>query len=213
MNLKHIILIGCFVWLLWVFVINNHYSESAYIESDIDNNTYEIRGGKSKSDNYLKTSANMLGEINLRIVKLIEHLEKNFDIDSNQYRFIKKLKENYNHNILSEAALDSKFTTYTIDKNNMHICLRTRDQTQKIYDIDILMYVILHELAHLCNYDKYDRPIYGHGSEFKHKFKFIISESIKIGIYNYVNYEKQPTEYCGIVINTSILPENQVNKL
>ena len=210
MNLKKALLFVCFVWLIWVFVINNQYSESAYILSDVDNNIYEIRGGKFKSESYLKSSSNILGEINNRIIKLIEHLEKTYDTNSKNYHFIKNLKQNYNYKILSEGALDSKFTTYTIDKNNMHICLRTRDQSQKIYNIDILMYVILHELAHLCNYDVYNNPIYGHGSEFRHKFKFLLLESVKIGIYNYENYSKNPKEYCGIVINTSILSENQI---
>jgi hypothetical protein len=35
----------------------------------------------------------------------------------------------------------------------MRICLRNRDTQEKIYDINLLMYVVLsRELAHVCNY-------------------------------------------------------------
>ena len=108
--------------------------------------------------------------------------------------------------ILSEAAIDERYTTYTVDKQDMHVCLRTRDKMENIYDINLLMYVILHELAHLCNYDDLGNPIQGHGSEFKKIFKTLVKESIKLGIYNYQNYNESPVEYCGIIINSHILP-------
>ena len=67
------------------------------------------------------------------------------------------------------------------------------------------MYVVLHELSHLCNYDKSGNPIQGHGREFKYIFKFLVEESIKIDIYQHTNYAVQPKEYCGIIISSSIL--------
>jgi predicted SprT family Zn-dependent metalloprotease len=87
----------------------------------------------------------------------------------------------------------------------MHICLRTRDKEENIYDINTLMYVVLHELSHLCNYDKYGNPIQGHGIEFKNIFRFLVEESIKLDIYTHVDYTINPKEYCGIMISTSIL--------
>ena len=67
------------------------------------------------------------------------------------------------------------------------------------------MYVILHELAHLCNFNKYGIPINGHGSEFKKIFKALVKESINLQIYTYKNYNESPVEYCGIIINSHIL--------
>ena len=207
-----ILLILSFVWFtIWYFILSNKFSESTYIKSEFDKNIYHIRGGKSKSTHYLKNSANILAEINLRILKLIDYLDSKYDSKSNKYYFIKLLKENYKPQILSEGALDHRFTTYTVDKNDMHICLRTRDSKEEIYDINILMYVIIHELAHLCNYDTNNKPIYGHGSEFKYKFRFLLMEAIKCGVYEYTNYEMTPKEYCGITINTTILPEEQLS--
>jgi hypothetical protein len=187
------------------FILFNNYNENVYIESDIDKKKYLIRRG-NKDAAYLKESANTLAEINKRIVILIDHLERKYNTDSSKNYFIKKFKQNYNHKILSEAAIDNRYTTYTIDKEDMHICLRTRDRYEKLYDINLLMYVILHELAHLCNYNVNGYPIQGHGEEFKYIFKLLVSEAILIGIYEYEDYKESPQEYCGIVISTTILP-------
>lgn len=191
------------IFLIYRFVIN--YQEIEYITSDIDNKVYMIRRGYSKSKEFLLKSANTLAEINKRVEKLIAFLEKTYLGDANKNYFIKKLRENYNSYMISEAAVNPQFTTYTVDKQDMHICLRTRDQYENIYDIDLLMYVVLHELAHLCNYNKYGSPIIGHGFEFKFIFKFLVEEAIKIGVYKFSDYKRNPQEYCGIKIESSII--------
>jgi hypothetical protein len=185
------------------------YKESLYILSDADSKEYLIRSGTKKTDSYLKSSANTLAEINKRVEKLIEHLDKIYSTDLDKRHFITKLKENYNSNMLSEAAIDKRYTTYTIDKKEMHICLRTRDEYEKLYDINLLMYVVLHELAHVCNYDEDGYPIQGHGNEFKYIFKFLLLEAIKTGIYEYIDYSENPEPYCGIILSTSILSRMQ----
>lgn len=196
------VLIIIFVILIIYFIFLK-YGDIVTFKSDLDDKYYVIRRG-NKDEKYLKESVNILSEINKRIEKLINHLDMNFK-NSSKYYFIKKLKDNYSSSVLSEAAIDSRYTTYTINKQEMHICLRTRDTNEHIYDINLLMYVVLHELAHLCNYDKNGYPIQGHGEEFRMIFKFLLTESIKIGIYEYENYNKSPKEYCGIQISTNII--------
>lgn len=193
-----------------VYLSLSSYSETEYIESSIDKHHYLIRRGKTKSDAFLKDSADALAEINTRILTLIQHLEKNYAQDPSKNYFITKLKENYHSYVLSEAAIDNRYTTYTVDKENIHVCLRTRDNQEKLYDINILMYVMLHELAHMCNYDRYGNPIEGHGSEFKNIFKFLVIEAVKIGIYQYQDYSKKPVEYCNLMINSTIVSEESL---
>ena len=188
---------------LWYYF--HTYHEESYIKSDIDNRVYLIRRGRNKSDAFLKESANVLAIINQRIERLIDHLDKTFSNDNTKSYFIKKLKENYNPYMISEAAVDPRYTTFTVDKKDINICLRTRNQYEKIYDINLLMYVVLHELAHLCNYSRDGTPIIGHGKEFKEIFAFLVSESIKLKLYEYENYSKSSKEYCNIVINSSII--------
>lgn len=188
---------------LWYYF--NTYQEESYVKSDIDNRVYLIRRGRNKSEAFLKESANVLAIINQRIERLIEHLDKNFSNDDTKAFFIKKLKENYNPYMISEAAVDPRYTTFTVDKKDINICLRTRNHYEKIYDINLLMYVVIHELAHLCNYSRDGTPIIGHGREFKEIFAFLVSESIKLKLYDYEDYSKSPKEYCNIVINSSII--------
>jgi hypothetical protein len=203
-----ILILIAFVLVLY-FTINivTTYNETLYIESDLDQKKYIIRRGNAKGDIYLKESANTLAEINKRVIKLVDHLKVKYARDSTKNYFIKKLAENYNSYILSEGAVDDRYTTYTIDKKDMHICLRTRDRVENVYDINLLMYVILHELAHLCNYDKNGIAIQGHGEEFRQIFKLLVIEAIRLNIYSYIDYSETPQEYCGIVISTTILPK------
>jgi hypothetical protein len=199
------ILILFLILLVLILRVCFVYSESLYIESEIDNNTYLIRRGKNKTNEYLKESADTLAEINNRVKKLVDYLYSKYKDDNSKSYFIIKLKENYNSSVLSEAAIDQRYTTYTIDKKDMHICLRTRDDHEKLYDMNLLMYVVLHELAHLCNYNRSGNPIQGHGIEFKQIFRLLVQEAINIGIYRYEDYVKKPKNYCGMVISSTIL--------
>lgn len=199
------IILGIFLVVYLVYNMIYTYTEIAYVTADLDGKTYMIRRGNNHTQTFFKESANALAMINQRMEKLIDHLEKNYSSDSSKSYFIKKLRENYNPYMISEAALDKRYTTYTVDKQNMHICLRTRNAEEKVYDMNTLMYVVLHESAHLANYSPDGSAIIGHGNEFKMVFKFLVEQSIKIGIYNYVDYANIPQEYCGIIVTTNIV--------
>lgn len=194
-----LIVIYCF------YKVVDGYSENVYVESDKDKHYYLLRTGKAKTKEYLKDSADTLSEINERVMKLITHLKSDFSGDPTKKYFIDKLSKNYDSSVLSEAAIDKRYTTFTVDKKDMHICLRTRDAKSQLYDINLLMYVVLHELAHMCNYDYNGTPINGHGQEFIEKFKFLVTEAMKIGVYDYVDYTRTPREYCGIVLGSQIV--------
>lgn len=180
------------------------YSDIEYVISDIDNKTYIVRRG-NKDSKFLKESANILAIINNKIEILIKYLLEKYGNDDSKIYFIKHLKENYNPYMISEAYVDPKYTTYTVDKHDMRICLRTRDANENIYDINTLMYVCLHELAHMANYSRDGEPIIGHGDEFKMIFKFLVEESIKLQLYKYIDYTNMPQEYCKMIINSNIL--------
>lgn len=198
------LLIIIFVILLCLLLIRYHcFNEIAYVKSSIDDKIYIIRRG-SKSQDFLNKSADTLALINLRVLALIDNLQTTLP----DVHWVKILEKNYSLQdipIISEAAVDNRYTTFTINKRDIHICLRTRDQNERVYNINLLMYVVLHELAHLCNYTKSNKPIQGHGPEFREIFKTLVKESIKLNIYNYIDYQNNPQEYCGVVINSSIV--------
>lgn len=205
MKLYYIIILVIIVILYIIYTMQ--YSDIVHMESDIDKNVYIIRRGRNHTEKFYKDSANTLAIINQRMIRLIDYLYMTYMEDESKNYFIKKLKENYNPYIISEAAVDPLYTTYTIDKKDMHICLRTRDSKDEIYDINLLMYVVLHEAAHLCNYNKNGYPIIGHGQEFRNIFKFLVEQAILIDVYQYVDYTHSPKEYCGINIQSQVISD------
>lgn len=193
------ILILLFALLTSVFFIKLvlNYDNSRFVESSIDNNEYLIRN-KYHSKQLEQDTADTLAKINLNIHKL---LEKSQD---DPY-FMTYLRSRYSSASISEAAIDDNYTTYTINKQQIHICLRSRDQARGLYEMNDLMYVTIHELAHMCNFSKSGESITGHGREFQEKFKFLVNKAIQLGIYKYYDYTNLPKEYCGMNITSHIL--------
>lgn len=165
------------------------YIYSIYIKSSVDNNFYLVRNTFNKLQ-----SANTLALINSRIKKLLNILNNyNYKNDIN----VKLLISRYNpSNLMENITLDN--TTYTINKGSeVSVCLATRDKNENVYDINKLMFVIIHELAHIgC-------VSHGHNNEFVKFFTFLLKICIENELYIYQDYSKEPVEYCGIIINTS----------
>jgi len=65
--------------------------------------------------------------------------------------------------------------SYTINKQKVYLCLK--DQHQNYYNDNMLMYVAIHELAHvLC-------PEIGHTQKFHDIFQQLLDRAEQIGIY------------------------------
>jgi len=76
-------------------------------------------------------------------------------------------------NKISVAQSDS---SYTINKRSMHLCVK--DRKGKYFSKNMLMYVALHELAHvLCDE-------IGHTPKFHKIFDDILDKAVEIGLYN-----------------------------
>ena len=66
--------------------------------------------------------------------------------------------------------------SYTINKEDIYIC--TRDENGKMYDINTLVFVSLHEVAH------YKCPEIGHTPLFHQIHEELLRKATKLGIYN-----------------------------
>jgi hypothetical protein len=67
--------------------------------------------------------------------------------------------------------------SYTINKEKIYICLK--DEHDQYYPTNMLIYVTLHELAHLINKDDV-----GHTEKFHKIFDKLLDEAYNRGIYN-----------------------------
>jgi hypothetical protein len=82
--------------------------------------------------------------------------------------------------------------SFTEDKSVITLCIED-PETKKPYDINVLMYVALHELAHCLT--KADGKE-SHGDEFKSNFAMLLKEAASKGLYD--PSQKIPQTYCGI---------------
>lgn len=192
------IIIYTIVLIVLVFFGVYASQDTIYVVSIADNNTYAVR--KDIPKEMRDENANALANINTNVQKLIAHIQNKYPT----LHYVPYLRQKYNDRIISEST-DLKYTTYTLNKESIHMCLRSRDTRQKLYDMNLLMYVMLHELAHLCNYDTHGNAIVGHGTEFRDIFEMLVRESISIGVYLHTDYTYSPKEYCGMTLNSSII--------
>lgn len=100
---------------------------------------------------------------------------------------IQSLKEHIAHCFpeLGDIQIYEGRKSYTVNKERIYLCIR--DRNGDYYSHDILMYVLLHEIAHmLC-------PEIGHTPKFKEIFDSLISHATQCGIYTPTEI---PSDYC-----------------
>ena len=159
------------------------------ITSSVDNKKYTVQ---IKEDS--KEAADLIAKIKQRIITLIEHMENTFGISDER---VANLKNNFRPDRLKEGVDTPGYTSYSVNKGEQIVlCLRNKDS---LVDINTMMFVVLHEMAHLASVS------IGHTEEFWNNFRWILEESINIGIYVKQDFEKKSVEYCGMDITSSPL--------
>lgn len=191
-----IIIIILIIFLSIYFIYSKSYSSDnlVKIKSQVDNQYYWVRNLSDKSQ-----AANTLAKIKQNIYKLVNYLQKNQEVFPENMQYIKDLVSRTKDIVIMETGADEKYTSYTVNKGERIVfCLRFKI-INTIHDMNTLMYVVIHELAHIgC-------PEYGHTPLFKEIFKFLLIQSSKIGIYKPIDYRKNPQNYCGMEINEYLL--------
>jgi len=162
--------------------------DMSYVKSTVDDNSYLVRNLPDKLE-----AANRLAEVRSRVLRLMKHFKqsntdnqiardilKNFDADPTRF---------------SESTPDSSYTSYTLNKGEkIHVCLRQKNATQDLVDVNVLTFVTLHEIGHIGT-----REI-GHTPLFWNNFAWILKQAEELGIYEFQNFAEQPVPYCGISI-------------
>lgn len=156
------------------------------VVSKIDNREYLVQ---DKDD--AKAAADLIAEIRQKLILLVSHLIKSYPNDER----VLMLKENFDPDALREGKDNSGYTSYSINKGEkVVLCLRNSDS---LVDLNTMMFVSLHEVAHICTADV------GHTDTYWKNFRWILEESINIGIYTHQDFDKSPVEYCGMQITST----------
>ena len=186
-------------WVLGLFVagiaLKMYFESDAFnlkcIVSDVDGNKYCVRE-RAK----LQLAADLLANTTQKLRKLVVYLGKTFPDRAN----CKRLVENFDPQTVKEILPTSEYTAYSENKGEkLAFCTTTTKKGDKLIDPNTLMYVAIHELAHIAT------KSIGHTQEFWQNFKFLLQNAVKIKIYNPVNYKKKNKNYCGMKITDNPL--------
>jgi|TARA_B110000971_G_C19991660_1_gene492266 hypothetical protein len=179
------------VFLLCIFLhYESRYADLTYITSTLDGAQYLVRNRKDKL-----VAANMLATIKQNLQSIVEYLRQNNMADSKVKRLVRK----YNPNKISESLPNTNYTSYSVNKGEKLVfCIRSK-KTHKLVDINTMMFVAIHELAHVMT------KSIGHTDEFWDNMKYLLKKGIKLGLYRRVDYKKSPVPYCGTEITDSPL--------
>ena len=183
-NIIFVILLMLVIFFFFTWYKISH----VYVISTVDGKSYKV-----KNNRLAQECADALAVVNQRLLKLKAYVEGLNEKPVYAHRLSK-----YNPDTISENILNLD-TTYTLNKRDMYFCLTPRDDDIYVYDINTLMFVAIHELAHISS------KSVGHTDEFKINFKDLIEHSIKLGVYEYIDYSKTPVEYCGVTIRNNIV--------
>lgn len=221
------LLVVLFIILLYVAYNNKyHIRNTVEIYSTADGYKYKVH--KAHEDH--ESAANTLAEIHKRVTTLIEHLKKKYpnyreSIDMNReknnsidvvpitsdlnlsHERARLLIERYDPgNMVENSPMNSdQYTAYTENKGEViAICLRAKNDGYDIHDINLIMFVVLHELAHVSNQSV------GHDEPFWRAFKWLLKESIEAKVYNPENYGERSKTYCGLEIDYNPLWDQHV---
>jgi len=185
-TLETLILLILFGTIFYLAYLYNYYSKLTKIKSTFDSREYYVQD----KDDALE-AANLIGQIREKIITLIEHLKKSYPNDERTER----LSNNYRENSLKEGVDDPRYTSYSVNKGEeIVLCIRNKGI---LMELNTMMFVVLHELSHLAS------ESIGHTDEFWTNFRWILEESINIGVYQHQEFNKKPVEYCGMSITSS----------
>lgn len=193
--MKETILIAIIVIIIYLFLFHNK-KNIVLVDGRDNKNKYLVYDDKSKKD-----AAVLLGDVSENMFKLRDYLYENIKDYEEFDKYIRQLHRNLNkdRSLIYENDPHSQLTSFSVNKGEeIAFCLKSK-KTGQIHQLNLLMYVALHEMAHIAC------PEIGHGDLFKKIFKFLTEIAIKINIYQLDNYDEKPVEYCGMMLSSSII--------
>jgi len=176
-----------------------YYDSDAFqlkcIVSTVDGNKYCVREREK-----LQEAADMLARITVKCKELVDYVHKKHGDQDN----VKRLVDGYNPQRVMETLPTSEFTAFSENKGEkIAFCLNTkREGVSNMIDEHTLMFVAIHELAHVCT------KSIGHKTEFWDNFKFLLENAKDANIHLPVDYKTKPAEYCGMNIKDNPFYDN-----
>lgn len=169
---------------------------------NIDPETLEMRKSSVTGKEYgiqemLKdadATADVIGQLDLFIQDFIKYLVANHPDDKRTQR----IRRNVKLLRLEESAFEDGVSSFTLNKGElMSLCVREKTDGQAFHDYQTLLFVVIHELAHVGSVST------GHGSEFVTNFKWLLEQAAESGKYHPADYSQNPITYCGVRVTNN----------
>jgi len=188
---KHSIFFYIFIMIVLLFCLRIYLDSDAYnlkcIIASEDGNRYCVREREK-----LELAANLLAQVTQKMKDMVLYLKEKQPEDPRTIRLV----EGFNPKKICETLPTSELTAFSENKGEkIAFCLNTTKEGNKLIDINTLTFVALHELSHVAT------ESIGHKQDFWQNFKWILQNAKESGIYNPIDYKKNPQEYCGMKIN------------
>lgn len=191
---SYILVIAIIVGFIGLFFFK--YGKVTYVESYYDGNQYLVQNSQHKEE-----SAILLSKLIERMKFIRDYLKENINKYPEQEKYINMLNDNFNdfRTQIYEGDGENNLTSYSVNKGEEIVfCLHSK-KTNKLHDINLLMYVALHEMSHIAC------PEVGHTQLFKNIFNFLTNIAMELKIYKKINFSLYPQEYCGMLLTSSIV--------
>ena len=172
-----------------------------YVQDSSQNGEVEFKTSVADGRKYLvrklpdsQEAAEYLASINASLTGLVQHMLAKYPNSEDVATLYKK----FDPSAVSEGSIDSGYTSYSVNKGEKIIlCIRQRNDD--FVDKNVLLYVAIHELAHIMT------PEIGHTPYFWANFRFLLQEAMGQGTYTKVDFDDKPEDYCGIQIASSVV--------
>ena len=179
--------------VLFVFLISNFVRKSIYLTkvvSTVDRHAYLVRKLPDKQE-----AADRLATLSQNLKRVIQQCVAS----PNDTDAVKRLESNFREDAIIEHMPGNTYVSHSVNKGQeLSICLRDKE-TNAFMDPNTVMFVAIHELAHVMSVST------GHTPEFWANMKFLLEKASEIGVYQPVDYSREPTMFCGMEINSSPL--------
>lgn len=180
-----------FLAFILLLCLRIYYESDAFnlkcIIASKDGNRYCVREREK-----LELAANLLASVTEKMKNMVNYMKEKHPRDERTIRLV----DGFDPKRISETLPTSELTAYSENKGEkIAFCLNTTKEGNKLIDLNTLTFVALHELSHIMT------ASVGHKQEFWQNFKFLLENAKAAGIYNPVDYKKNPQQYCGLTIN------------
>jgi hypothetical protein len=188
---KHNIFFYIFLGVILLFCLRIYYESDAYnlkcIIASKDGNRYCVR-----ERDKLELAADLLASVTEKCKNMVKYMKEKHPTDERSVRLV----NGFNPKRVNETLPTSELTAYSENKGEkLAFCLNTTKDGNKLIDLNTLTFVALHELSHIMTVS------IGHKQDFWENFKFLLQNAKDAGIYEPIDYKKNPTQYCSMPIN------------